>query len=48
MGELNISPLGGAGAAQEKRVSIVQIYIYGFLRIADLESVCKMEHFVSN
>ena len=51
MGELNISPPGGqpaTGAAQEKRVSMVQIYIYVFLKIADLESLCKMEHFVSN
>ena len=44
MGELNISPPWG----EEKRVSMVQIYIYGFIRIADLESLCKMEHFVSN
>ena len=50
MGELNISPPGGqpTGTTQEKRVSMVQIYIYVFLKIADLESLCKMEHFVSN
>ena len=55
MGELNISPPWGdlrgaahSSATQEKRVSMVQIYIYVFLKIADLESLCKMEHFVTN
>ena len=55
MEELNISPPRGdprgqptAGAAQEKRVSMVQIYIYVFSKIADLGSLCKIEHFVSN
>ena len=30
---------------QEKKVPMVQIYIYVFLKIADLKSLWKMEHF---
>ena len=32
-------------AAQEKKVPMVQIYIYVFLKISDLESLWKIEHF---
>ena len=46
MGELNIYPPGGdlrgqptAGTAQDKKVPMVQIYIYVFLKIADLKSL---------
>ena len=48
MGELNISPPRGqptAGTTQEKRVPMVQIYIYVFLKITGLEYLSKMEHF---
>ena len=42
MGEFSISPPGGqptAGTTPEKKVPMVQIYIYVFLKIADLESL---------
>ena len=43
MGELNIYPPQGGqpatGTAPEKKVPMVQIYIYVFLKIADLESL---------
>ena len=42
MGDLTFLPPGGqpaTGATQDKRVPMVQIYIYVFLKIADLESL---------